>query len=375
MEASPSGDRKSHSHEVFATMKYLRNAWYVAGFADEIPAGGMFARTLLGMPVVFFRGTDGVLAALEDRCPHRFAPLSKGIVCDGGLSIQCPYHGLRFNREGACVLNPHASVLPKAARVSSFAVREKDRLIWLWAGTAETADDSLIPDFAHVTSAPMDATIRGHLPTRCHYELLVDNILDLTHADFLHAGTLGSGAIARTRAKVTDLSPRSARITWISRGDRAPHALDMHLRQQEQPTDQWTEVTWHAPGYMLLEVGATLQDESKDAGVNTFNLHLATPESDELTHYWYWSTRNFAISPEANAAITRIVEFAFSQQDKPILEAQQRNLGGSDFWALKPVLLPSDAGAVRVRRKLAALMAAEDPSVPISQEVALDTES
>jgi vanillate O-demethylase monooxygenase subunit len=133
----------------------------------------------------------------------------------------------------------------------------------------------------------------------------------------------------------------------------------MHLEQHGQPTDQWTEVIWVAPSNMLLQVGATLQGEPRERGVDTLNLHLATPESATRTHYWYWSTRTFAISPEANAQIRPMVEHAFSQQDKPILEAQQRNLQGSEFWSLKPVLLPSDLGAVQVRRKLAALIAAE----------------
>ncbi len=114
-----------------------------------------------------------------------------------------------------------------------------------------------------------------------------------------------------------------------------------------------------APGLMLLRVGATLQGEPREQGIDTCNLHLATPETAGRTHYWYWSTRNFAIDAQANAAIRPIVEFAFTQQDKPMLEAQQRRIGAAEFWSLKPVLLASDAGAVRARRKLDALIAAE----------------
>jgi len=93
--------------------------------------------------------------------------------------------------------------------------------------------------------------------------------------------------------------------------------------------------------------------------VQAMTWHIATPETAERTHYWYWSTRNFAISPEANAAIGPIIEHAFSQQDKPMLEAQQRRIGSSDFWSLRPVLLPCDAAAARVRRKLDALILGE----------------
>jgi len=337
-------------------MSYLRSAWYVAGFADELAPGAMLSRTLLDEPVVFFRDAGGAVKALADRCSHRFAPLSMGKLCDG--VVQCPYHGMRFDGSGACVHNPHGDgAVPKASKVKAYAVVERDGLLWWWAGDAEGADATLIPDYSHITSAPADATVRGYMPTACHYELLVDNILDLTHADYLHAGGLGSGALTRCKSSVTDHDERSATVAWLSSGDRAPTAFDMHLRQQGQPTDQWTEVTWTAPSNMLLHVGATLQGESREQGVDTFNLHLATPESESRTHYWYWSSRNFAISPEANAMIKPMIEHAFREQDKPMLEAQSRNMAGQPFWSLKPVLLPSDAGAVRVRRKLAALIA------------------
>lgn len=348
-------------------MTYLRHAWYVAGFADELATGRLLARTLLDEPLVFFRQPDGRVAALQDRCPHRFAPLSAGTLCDGGAALQCPYHGLRFDASGACVHNPHGSgVIPKAARVRPWAVAERDGLIWWWAGDAGGADESLIPDLSAVTGAPEHATIRGYLPTACDYRLLADNILDLTHADFLHAGSLGSGAITRAQAEVTDLGLRSVRIAWLSSGDQAPPAFDQHLREQGRPSDQWTEVTWTAPCVMQLHVGATLQGEPREHGVDTCNLHLATPETAGRTHYWYWSTRNFAISAEANAAIRPLIEFAFSQQDKPMLEAQQRRIGDAEFWSLKPVLLAGDAGAVRARRKLDALIAAEATRVAAS---------
>jgi phenylpropionate dioxygenase-like ring-hydroxylating dioxygenase large terminal subunit len=340
--------------------RYLRNAWYVAGFADEFAPGSLVARTLLDEPMVLFRTDAGGIAALADRCPHRFAPLSAGKVCDGGRAIECAYHGLRFGADGACLHNPHGDGrIPKAANVAARAVRERDRLVWLWAGDTAQADESLIPDFSRVTSAPEDATVRGYMPTACDYQLLVDNILDLTHADYLHAGVLGSGALSRSRPQVADLGERGVRIAWISSGDLAPPAFDMHLREPGRPTDQWTEVTWTAPGCMQLNVGATLQGEPRERGVDTLNLHLATPQTASSCHYWFWTTRDFAIDPHANAHVRGIVEHAFSQQDKPMLEAQQRRIGAAEFGSLAPVLLAGDAGSVRVRRKLQQLIGQE----------------
>jgi phenylpropionate dioxygenase-like ring-hydroxylating dioxygenase large terminal subunit len=56
------------------------------------------------------------------------------------------------------------------------------------------------------------------------------------------------------------------------------------------------------------------------------------------------------------------VRHAFMNEDKPMLEAQQRHMGGADFWSLRPVLLPGDAAAIRVRRELAKLIETEGKS-------------
>lgn len=78
-------------------MAYLRNTWYVAAWDEEIKAGELFSRQLLSEQVVFYREQSGRVRALVDRCPHRFAPLSKGTLC--GDVVRCPYHGLEFGGE------------------------------------------------------------------------------------------------------------------------------------------------------------------------------------------------------------------------------------------------------------------------------------
>lgn len=337
-------------------MNYPRNHWYVAALDDELTAGQLLARCFLGDDVVLFRAADGSPRALTDRCPHRFAPLSAGTLHDG--VVQCGYHGLRFDGEGSCVRNPHGPT-PKAACVRAYPMRERDRLLWIWMGEPEKADDQRIPDLGAVAGAPEHASFRGYLPTACDTLLLVDNILDLSHVDYLHPTTLGSGALSRVQAKVDDLSPSSLKVSWISNGDVAPPVFDAHLRQQGQLTDQWTEVTWLAPAVMVLSVGATLQGEARSEGVDSLNLHLGTPGRDGFTHYWYWSTRDFAISPEANAHIRPMVEHVFTHEDKPMLEAQQQRIGPYDLLSRKPVLLTIDAASMRVRRKLQALVEAE----------------
>src|ERR1700748_2439707 len=87
---------------------YLRNAWYVAAWSDDLADGALLARTILKEPIVLYR------------------------TAGGDAAVQCPYHGLEFDPSGACVLNPHgAKNIPSRARVRSYPVIEKHKAIWI----------------------------------------------------------------------------------------------------------------------------------------------------------------------------------------------------------------------------------------------------
>lgn len=145
-------------------VKYLRNCWYVAGFSDEVRKAPL-ARKILDRSIVLYRTQSGVLNALEDRCPHRFAPLSLGKVV--GEELECAYHGLRFALNGGCAFNPHYSALPTAAKASKFPVTEKFGLIWIWMGEGQ-ADPNLISPLFNFIDTPSFATVRGYLTCLIH---------------------------------------------------------------------------------------------------------------------------------------------------------------------------------------------------------------
>lgn len=347
-------------------MKYLLNTWYVAAWADELIEGGLLARTIVEQPIVFFRDTLNQVRAIYDRCPHRFAPLHDGKLV--GDSIQCAYHGLHFNGSGACTLNPHGEGnIPKAACVRSFPVVERDDLIWVWTGEVALADENLIPDFAFYKEAPEAAKGKGYLPTQANYELLSDNIMDLSHVDFLHPDTLGGGALSSARAQVEELPESKVRISWWAPNDVAPPAFGS---QMENPNnaDVWADVVWHPPGFMLLRSGATPTGQPVEEGPHSVNLHLMTPQDAGNTHYFYANTRSFERdNHELNGFIQHMLVGVFSNEDKPMVEAQQRQIGSVDLLSLSPVLLPVDAGAIRCRRVLKRLVDAESAALPLTQ--------
>ncbi|WP_342245156.1 aromatic ring-hydroxylating dioxygenase subunit alpha [Pseudomonas sp. OTU5201] len=350
-------------------MNFLNNAWYVAAWDDEVKPGELFARTLLNESVLFFRDKAGKVQAIHNRCPHRFAPLSMGKLC--GSHVQCAYHGLEFDGSGACIRNPHGEgAIPRAAKVRSYPVAEKYSVIWIWMGDAVAADEALIPDFGCMD--PSRAYVaKRYLHARANYVLESDNILDLSHIQYLHPGTLGSSDVSRAITRVE----QQGDTVWSYRQTVAEIMPDFLYAAMGIPhgtsVDRWIDVRWDAPANMLLIAGAVPTGRPRAEGRETPLPHLFTPETETTTHYWF----SFPIPREMGELGEQIAEqqvsalnLPFSTEDLPMLEAQQRMIGDADFWSLKPILLPGDAAAVRARRVLDKLIA-DEQAAQISMSV------
>ncbi len=341
-------------------MHYLYNCWYMAGWADELPEGGILARRLLDIPVALFRDQTGTPKAVLDRCPHRFAPLSMGKVSEGALV--CGYHGLAFGGDGKCAANPHGPVVP-ALKVDAYPMREAFRALWIWLGDPALASSTPLPELNFLADAPETAFSSGYLRGNGNYQLYVDNILDLTHVDYLHPTTLGGGVITRTKLEVYQ-DGASVSIQWHPMNE-TPSPLQASLfNSPGQRIDSWTEVTWYPPAIMKLISGAVPAGTPRSAGGNVLNVHIMTPETAGTTHYFFASARDFAMDDVAvNQRFAEVRNHIFSTEDGPMITAQNARMEGAEFWSLKPVLLPIDKGAVLVRRTLEKLIAEEQALV------------
>jgi len=337
-------------------MAFLENGWYAAAWCDEMgpsPVG----RTILSEPVVLFRDEQQRLKAVGGRCPHRFAPLAKGRLV--GSTLECPYHGLRFDGEGKCVFNPHGNrVVPAAAKVRSFPVVERHRLVWLWTGKDGKQNPSLIPDFGFVDHDDW-ATVTGSIGGQGHYELFSDNILDLGHAAFIHQQTVGAPSFLYSRRKMYR-SGTTVHSNFFAQDDLLSPVLAKIFDKVNVRVDATVEVQWTAPANLLLthyvhDVGTSPSDEQC---LRTF--HVFTPETEESTHYFWAVSRKYRASDQAlSKAIAEGSQATFEHEDKPMISAQQELMGGREFWSLKPVLLQGDTAGVLARRLLEKAVADE----------------
>jgi vanillate O-demethylase monooxygenase subunit len=191
--------------------------------------------------------------------------------------------------------------------------------------------------------------------TAAAHQLLSDNILDLSHADYLHPDTLGGGSISRSKPTVTRGRNNTLNVRWTALNE-TPLPIMRHDLPCER-ADMWTDVLWHPNGVMILSIVATPAGEAPERGIRTTNVHVMTPEKPDTTHYFYCNTRNFRTEDgDYNRRRATALRRAFELEDKPMVEAQQRRIGNNDLLKLRPALLPVDAGSVHARRLYAKLL-------------------
>ncbi len=331
--------------------EYLRELWYMAAWAEEVPDGGFLSRRLLDRLWLIWRLSDGSIAMLEDRCPHRFVALSKGRR--EGDRILCGYHGLGFDAGGNCVHSPFLDVQPQA-KVATMPAVEKHLGIWFWPGEPGKADSALIPDYAYLDD-PTRAAERGHLVINGNYELMTDNLMDLTHAEFIHRESFGTnGSIFGGKQTVMQDASGAIWNNWdMTRAE--PPGWAAPMLAEGAKVDQWLHMRWHAPACMNLSIGLAKAGTGRAELIAPpmRNPHIVTPETQATSHYFYDHAPG-----EAEAAQARRV---FVEEDEPMIASAQEALGGMDFWEAKPLILPSDAGAVRARLRLMQLRRGKAP--------------
>lgn len=339
-------------------MSFLRNSWYVACMASELDEGPL-ARTVLGEKLVIFRSDDGVPGVLADVCPHRFVRLSSGKVV--GNAIQCPYHGLRFDAAGACVHQPFEQGAPAPHnRVRAYPVIERGGLVWMWAGNPERADPSLIPASLDVLHDPALKTVHGYLRIAGNYQLVTDNLLDLSHVDFIHPEARLPEGFGNYENKVEQKGDQV--FNWLWKPNSTPNYIQAAMREStSEKADVFSHMEWNAPALMMLRTGLQDPGEPEGSDLNLPSAHLLTPETETSTHY-FWTVSRDRRKDDASidelylTALTHI----FSTQDGPMIEQAQEAMGDeTDLFAHHPVILSSDAAAVRARRILQKLIRQE----------------
>ena len=335
---------------------FVRNCWYAAAWDHELGREPL-ARTFLNEPVVMFRGTDGTPIALADRCCHRGLPLSLGRL-EGDL-IRCGYHGLVFDRTGSCVEVPGQSTVPPGATVQAYPMVERHHLVWIWMGDPALAEESEIVDFRWMDEPYKFKGERIYV--KANYQLMVDNLLDLSHLTYLHPSTVGVPELAE-RAKVsTEFEDDRVLVTrWTL--DVSPPPMFRAFGGIDDNVDIWQISRFNAPSFFDINNGMALAGTGAPEGIENpaqrrwgfHPCHGITPETETSTHDFWSMTYAFEFASPAQLEKWYQDAKGIVREDIAAIEAVQRVL---DSRPDAPAVdINYDAGPLAARRAVDRLL-------------------
>ncbi len=336
---------------------FLNNAWYVAAWDSEI-TNTLQQVLVLGKKICIFRNESGEVIALDDACPHRKLPLSKGRI--KGDTVECGYHGLTFDCAGQCVWAPGTGRIPSNARVHAYPIHEKYGLIWIWMGNPVLADPEDIFEIENYGNPDWGINRGDAMELQCNYLLMTDNLLDPTHVAWVHAGSFAQDATKDTPLRITKGGNGITVHRWMMDVEPAPFYKKVVPFSGNCDRLQHYEVRY--PSHALIRAVFTPAGTGGPDGplhkdvfiMDSYN--FMTPTSATETRYYWFQLRNIRPDDAAlSQMMTEDVQHAF-EEDRDVLNEVQ--IGMSEKTT-PHIDLPIDGGQLRFRRQLEAMIAEE----------------
>jgi nitrite reductase/ring-hydroxylating ferredoxin subunit len=305
------------------------NRWYVAALSSELGPKEPLGRKLLNQKLVLFRDAQGQVRALEDRCSHRGLPLSMGQVEQGQL--RCGYHGLLFDGCGRCVEIPGQELIPAQARVQAYAVREQQGVVWIWFGKSTESEPTTEPPQWEPLSDPSYRMRGKALHYSAPWQLIHDNLLDLTHAGYVHARTIGGNP--RMHSEAPTQCALDGDVVRVQRRllNSSPPATFLAAWPFGSLIDRWQQIEFNVSHVTIFAGGMDTGSEDLDAvepgkrsGLRLPSFHAVTPETQDTCHYLWMVGCN---SPRDGVMDQVFAQFeATFIEDKLVIEQQHLNL-------------------------------------------------
>jgi phenylpropionate dioxygenase-like ring-hydroxylating dioxygenase large terminal subunit len=321
----------------------LERAWYAVAVSDEVTSIPL-AVQLLGRRWALLR-LDGALTALEDRCPHRLAPLSIGNNC--GARLQCRYHGWEFTADGTCVRIPSVgddATIPSRANVATPAgLVERYGLVWI----APEAPLAPVPDFAEWDDPTFDTCRNEPRRTTVSAFQLTDNFLDATHLPTVHTKTFGV-------AEAEYLPPHDVVVDGV-RGSTTYH---VSYKNHDDPLVATGEHPLVQPQVLYKEFApastALIRLDHPLTGKRLAILFALQPENDGSTRIYKQMARNDFDGDPHKLDESIAYEVLVMDEDLDVLEAYPEM--GVHLDLRREVHTRTDKLSVAYRRMLAAFV-------------------
>lgn len=304
--ANPEGELSQHP--VYQTM---RQFWHPVAYSSEV-GDKPVPVVLMDQQIVLAR-IDGKVAALDDRCAHRGAALSVGMLVDN--TFECPYHGWRYDVNGACVRIPARNELVEAMkpRIKSFSVCESVGIVWVCLDDEPRFPVPDFPEYGDESYRLLQGPVydwNTSAPRR------LENFVDFSHFAFVHDGSIGS----RSRPEVDTVETwREGHVLRFERPAIKEPSVGEKRRMLGISGDDWIAV---ANSYRVIMPHAVHLRRTFENGKHYVLFMAACPVSADKTRSFWWIVRDFGMEPE-NDAFFMDFERIVLEQDKPVIESQR----------------------------------------------------
>jgi vanillate O-demethylase monooxygenase subunit len=289
----------------------LRRFWHPVARSDDVSSNPISVE-LLGERWCLVR-IDGVLAALPDRCPHRFAPLSAGRVVDG--TLECGYHGYRFAPDGTCVEIPAigasvdngGAIPPKANCRAAHSVTDHLGLVWL-------APEEPMAPLPEVPEHDDPAFVHCPLPVldwNAGAAQMVDNFLDQGHFPYLHLATFG--AVDDRKVPDYDLQRNGHGFT-VNHSHTTKTLADSHGADEFSVAERHDLFVFTPPHHVYLRI-----DYPADDAVLTISF-CHQPVNAGTTRLYCTDYRNDIADSDEDRQAAVDFQLAVAGEDKAMLE-------------------------------------------------------
>ena len=266
--------------------------------------------------------------------------------------IRCGYHGQLFEPGGQCIEIPGQEQIPAKARVAAFKVSERNQIVWIWMGEQAGSEPTAPAPEISAHDDPRYQYGGGVFHYDAPYQLIHDNLLDLSHLGYVHTKTIGGNPKLHMGAptRVDSDGDRVRVVRWMKASE--PPATYTAGWPFKGRIDRWQEIDFHV-SYLAIWTGAVDADSEslenpERGGFHMRGFHGITPETDTTSHYfWTMASSAHPDRPGTSELVCRQTEMTF-EEDRLIIEAQYRNM--CRFGSQKGIDIHVDAAPNRARR-------------------------
>jgi len=307
---------------------YPKNRWYIAAFSAEL-SDKPIQRTLLETPVALYRNSKGRAIAMYGICPHRYYPLGLGTI--EGDALVCPYHGFTFGDDGRCVRIPSQRTGAGFTQ-PTYPLVERGTFIWIWMGDPAKADEDRIPDYQKFGLDQPGWVVSGHdyIELKGRSQLLIDNVLDLTHLPHVHHHVAGGESLLKSAQKIEESSD-VVRLTQVMSMSWAPY---FSLLWGEQSRFDGTREIYSLSEFFgpeLVSISGPIarpienRNTPPENGIGeVYFIHGITPETKKTSHYFSIQTRNFRVDDEKFGKELGELDLVIRNQDKAVIDEVEK---------------------------------------------------